>query len=54
MGKRGTEGLISLKKDSFAINTNSEGGEYLELVYNESTKKRMVQTTMKLERMQYC
>ena len=39
MGKRGTEGLRSLKKDSFEIKQNNGGREYLELVYNESTKK---------------
>ena len=39
MGKRGTEGLHNLKKNSFAILTNSDGREYLELKYNESTKK---------------
>ena len=39
MGKRGTEGLRSLKKDSFQIKQNNEGIEYLELVYNESIKK---------------
>ena len=39
MGKRGSEGLRSLRKDSFEILTNSNGREYLELKYNEATNK---------------
>ena len=39
MGKRGTEGTRNLKKNSFDILTNSDGREYLDLKYNESTKK---------------
>ena len=38
-GKGGTEGLRALNKNSFAININSEGREYLKLKYNEHTKK---------------
>ena len=33
------EGLRALKKNSFEIKTNSEGIEFLELIYNEATKK---------------
>ena len=39
MGKRGNEDLYALRKDSFAIKLNNEGHEYLELQYNEKTKK---------------
>ena len=39
MGKRGQEGLCKLNKNSFALKVNAHGREYLELTYNESTKK---------------
>ena len=39
LGKRGQEGLRQLKKNSFALKVNESGSEYLELTYNESTKK---------------
>ena len=39
MGKHGQEGLRQLKKDSFELKITDTGREYLELKYNESTKK---------------
>ena len=39
LGKRGQEDLRQLKKNSFALKINAHGREYLELTYNESTKK---------------
>ena len=39
LGKRGQEGLRQLKQDSFALKINKDDEEYLELTYNESTKK---------------
>ena len=39
LGKRGQEGLRQLQKDSFNLKVNKDGKEYLELKYNESTKK---------------
>ena len=39
LGKIAKEGLRALTKDSFSIKTNDEGREYLELSYNEATKK---------------
>ena len=39
LGKRGQEGLRQLKKNSFALKLNQNNQEYLELTYNESTKK---------------
>ena len=39
LGKRAKEGLRELKIDSFTLKTNAQGRDYLELNYNESTKK---------------
>ena len=39
IGKCGAEGLTALRKDGFEIKVNSKGIEYLELTYNEATKK---------------
>ena len=39
MGKCGKEGLRELKKSSFILKNTSRGCEYLELTYNEATKK---------------
>ena len=39
LGKRGTGGLRELNKGSFAIHQTADGKEYLELTYNEATKK---------------
>ena len=39
LGKRGKEGLRELKKNSFNLKTNSQDRQYLELSYNEATKK---------------
>ena len=39
LGKRGVEGLREMKKSIFVSKLNPQGREYLELTYNESTKK---------------
>ena len=39
MAKRRSKGLHALNKNSFEILTNNNGREYLQLKYNESTKK---------------
>ena len=39
LGKRGQEGLRKLTKDSFELKVTSEGKEYFEMKFNESTKK---------------
>ena len=39
LGKRGQEGLRQLTKTSFIIKTNPQGKEYIEMTFNESTKK---------------
>ena len=39
LGKRGAEGLRQMTKTSFQIKLNAHGREYIELTYNESTKK---------------
>ena len=37
LGKHGVEGLRQMKKSNFEIKTNSDGREYMQLNYNEST-----------------
>lgn len=39
MGRRAKQGLRALRKDSFNLGVTPEGREYLELKYNEATKK---------------
>ena len=39
LGKRGTEGLHDMKKNSFGFFTTDDKKEYLQLTYNECTKK---------------
>ena len=38
-GRRGKEGLRYLKKDSFKIKTSTAGTRYVEITFNEATKK---------------
>ena len=38
-GRRGKEGLRNLQKDSFEIKKSADGREYLEITFNEVTKK---------------
>ena len=38
-GRRGKEGLRNLTKDSFELKVASDGVEYLQMMYNEKTKK---------------
>lgn len=39
MGRRAKEGLKALQKDWFAIKTDDQGTEYVEIIVNETTKK---------------
>lgn len=39
MARRGKQNLHKLKKDSFEIKTNPEGREYIQMNFNEATKK---------------
>ena len=39
LGKWGVEGLREMEKDSFVFKTNSDNREYMQLSYNERTKK---------------
>ena len=38
-GHQGKEGLRSLSKDSFIVKTGATGKEYIEITFNECTKK---------------
>ena len=38
-GNWGVKGLCELRKDSFVLKDNAENREYLELTYNQATKK---------------
>ena len=44
-GRCGKEGLRSLMKSSFQIKVASDGVEYIEMTYNEKTKKNQGETT---------
>ena len=47
LGKRGVEGYRAMKKDSSQIKKSHENQEYLELIYNEATKKSQEMIIMK-------
>ena len=43
-GRRGKEGLRNLTKNSFAIKRNPDGSDYIEVTFNETTKKNQGDT----------
>ena len=44
-GRRAKEGLRNLQKDSFQVKTSPDGKEYIEITFNETTKKNQGDST---------
>ena len=47
-GRHGKEGLRNLTKDSFTIKKGPDGADYIEMTYNEKTKKNQGEATSTL------